>query len=471
VRIELPPGSTLGQTEIIADRVATLLNKQQEVDAAFADVNVGGANIYLTLRKDRKRTSVEFERALQPQLAALADARVSFQSQSGGFSGRDITLIIGSDDPAQLYTHAQKIVHDLSGISAIRSPRIEGDMARPEIVITPRLDLAADLGVTTAALSQAIRIATLGDIDQNVAKFSLSDRQIPIRVVLAEESRRNLSTIENMPVPTASGGSVPLKAVAEIHFGAGPTEIRRYNQIRRIVIGADLAPNVVMSDAMKQINALPSYTNLPQGIRKITQGDAKWQAEMINNFIIAVLSGILLVFAVLVLLYRRIMAPFVNMGSLLLAPLGGAVALHIAGQPVSMPVFIGLLMLLGIVAKNSILLVDFAIEEIGNGVPKHEAILDAGHKRAQPIVMTTVAMVAGMVPTAISLSGDAAWRAPMGVTVIGGLILSTILTLVIVPASYSIADDIERGLAKRLGRLLTFKAGDDGKHPAPQPAE
>jgi multidrug efflux pump subunit AcrB len=469
IKIELPPGSTLGQTEAVSDRVTRLMNDQQEVESAFADVNVGSANIYMTLRQDRQRSSIEFERAMQPKLAAMADARVSFQSQSGGFSGRDITLVIGGNDPVQLTQQAQKIVADMSNLSLVRSPRIEGDMARPEIVITPRLDLAADLGVTTAALSQSIRIATLGDIDQNVAKFSLSDRQIPIRVVLAEESRRDLTTIENMPVPTAMGGSVPLKAVAEIKFGAGPTELRRYNQVRRIVIGADLAQGVVMSEAMARINALPSYANLPQGIRKISQGDAKMQAEMITNFIIAVISGVLLVFAVLVLLYRRIMPPLVNMGSLILAPLGGALALLLMGMPISMPVFIGLLMLLGIVAKNSILLVDFAIEEMASGVPKREAILDAGHKRAQPIVMTTVAMVAGMVPTAISLSGDAAWRAPMGVTVIGGLILSTILTLLIVPAAFSLADGIERKLAKRLGRFLTFRPGDD--RAAPQPAE
>jgi multidrug efflux pump subunit AcrB len=474
VKIELPPGSTLQQTEAVADRVAGLLNEQQEVEAAFADVNVGDANIYMTLRKDRKRSSVEFERAMQPQLANLADARVSFQSQSGGFSGRDITLIIGGDDPVQLQQQAQRIVREMSGVNLIRSPRIEGDMARPEIVVTPRLDLAADLGVTTAALSQTIRIATLGDIDQNVAKFSLSDRQIPIRVMLAEESRRDLSTIENMPVPTANGGSVPLKAVAEIRFGAGPTELRRYNQIRRVVIGADLAQGVVMSDAMKQINALPSYANLPQGIRKITQGDAKWQAEMIQNFMIAVVSGVLLVFAVLVLLYRRFMPPLVNMGSLILAPLGGALALHLAGMPVSMPVFIGLLMLLGIVAKNSILVIDFALEEMNKGVPKFEAIIDAGHKRAQPIVMTTVAMVAGMVPTALSLSGDGAWRAPMGVTVIGGLILSTVLTLVIVPAVFSLALGVEERIGPALRRrLLTYEKGDDRRHAdgQTQPAE
>src|SRR3546814_922357 len=232
-----------------------------------------------------------------------------------------------------------------------------------------------------------------------------------------------------------SSDLVPLQAVADVEFGAGPTEIRRYNQIRRFVIGVDLAPGVVNSEAMAKINALPTLNNLPQGVRKIDIGDAKWQAEMVANFATAVMSGVLLVFAVLVLLYKRILPPFVNMGSLMLAPLGGALALHVAGQPISMPVLIGLLMLLGIVQKNSILLIDFALEEMTKGVNQFDAIVDAGHKRAQPIAMTTVAMVAGMIPTAVSLSGDAAWRAPMGITVIGGLLLSTLLTLLIVPSS------------------------------------
>ena len=329
--------------------------------------------------------------------------------------------------------------------------------------------------VTTSALSQTIRIATIGDIDQNAAKFSLSDRQIPIRVLLSEDSRRALATIENLPVPTARGTTVPLKSVASIGFGAGPTELRRYNQTRRIVIGADLAPGLVTGEAQKKIDALPAITTMPQGIRKVVQGDQKWQAELIMNFMIAVVSGLLLVFSTLVLLYRRFLSPLVNMSSLLLAPLGGLLGLLITGMEISMPVYIGLLMLLGIVAKNSILLVDFAIEEMDHGVEKNAALLDAGRKRAQPIVMTTVAMVAGMVPTALSLSGDGAWRAPMGVVVIGGLILSTLLTLLIVPAGFSLADSIE----KRLGRffssnLLTYRKGDDTKPhgaPAPEPAE
>lgn len=475
VKYELPPGSTLAQSEHISDQINTILSGDRNVENAFYDVNVGGGGVYITLKKKREVTSVEWERALQPKMAAIPDARVSFQSQSGGFSGRDITMVIGGDDPVALEKHAMKIVGEMRGIKEIRSPRIEGDIPRPEIIVTPRLDLAADLGVTTAALSQTIRIATLGDIDQNAAKFSLSDRQIPIRVLLSEDSRRSLSTIENLPVPTSRGMTVPLKSVAEIGFGAGPTELRRYNQTRRIVIGADLAPGLVTSDAQKRIDALPAVKTMPQGVRKIVQGDAKWQAELIKNFIIAVVAGLMLVFSTLVLLYRRFLSPLVNMSSLLLAPLGGLLGLVVAGMAVSMPVYIGLLMLLGIVAKNSILLVDFAIEEMDHGVGKMAALLDAGRKRAQPIVMTTVAMVAGMVPTALSLSGDGAWRAPMGVVVIGGLILSTMLTLLIVPAGFSLADSIEKRLGRFFARnLLTYQPGDDTKPhtaPAPRPAE
>ena len=211
--------------------------------------------------------------------------------------------------------------------------------------------------------------------------------------------------------------------------------------------------------------------NLPQGVRKLNLGDQKWQNELLFNFAIALISGVLLVFAVLVLLYRRFLSPFVNMGSLLLAPLGAAVALHIAGQPVSLFVLIGILMLFGIVAKNSILLIDFAVEMMNHGMPKNEAIWEAGHKRAQPIVMTTIAMVFGMLPTAVSLTGDNSWRAPMEITVIGGLIFSTVLTLLLVPAFFSIAISAET----RIGRIFHKLVGQDAHRTpsgqAPQPAE
>jgi len=476
INVELVPGTTLDQSRKVTQQVVDILAEDEEViDAVFANIQPTESKIYLTLRKDRPISSVEWERSTGPKLAQVADARVSFQAQDGGGpgSGRDITIMLGGDDAELLEQTAQKLVQEMSGVSEIRAPRLNGNIKRPEIIVKPRMDLAADLGVTTISLSQAIRIATLGDIDQNSAKFSLADRQVPIRVSIDEDSRRDISTIENMPVPTANGGSVPLKLVADISFGAGPTEIRRYNQVRRVVIGADLAPGIVTSDAMNKIEQLPTYANLPQGVRRLEVGDTKWQAELFNNFVVAVLSGILLVLAVLILLYKRVTPPFVNLGSLLLAPLGGALALHLTGNPISMPVLIGTLMLLGIVAKNSILLIDFALEEMAKGVSKYDAIIDAGHKRAQPIVMTTVAMVAGMVPTAISLSGDSAWRAPMGVTVIGGLLLSTLLTLLIVPASFSLALGFEEKIGPHLRkRLLTYKPGDDAADRAAQePAE
>ncbi|MCT2401221.1 efflux RND transporter permease subunit [Novosphingobium mangrovi (ex Huang et al. 2023)] len=461
VSIEMAPGTTIEQTDAVATRVTRLIEAQPEVERVLQASREGSGTLYIPLKpaSERKATSIEFERRLAPQLQEIPDARVNFASQSGGFgSGRDISVMLSGSDSDLLNKTAQTLVEQMRSIPGVVAPRIAADLQRPELVIVPRLDLAAQLGVTTAALSQTIRIATMGEIDQNAAKFSLSDRQVPIRVILGRSSRRDFSTIENLPVATATGGSVPLKRVAEIRFGAGPTQIQRYNQARRIFVGADLGEGQVKGPIMEQIQNLPIMKNLPAGVSNAPVGEDKWQAEMIQNFIIAVISGIFLVFAVLVLLYKRFVSPLVNMASLLLAPLGGLLALTVVGQPISMPVYIGILMLLGIVAKNSILLIDFAIEEMGKGVDKLQAIMDAGHKRAQPIVMTTVAMTAGMVPTALSLSGDGAFRAPMGLTVIGGLLLSTLLTLVIVPAAFSLADGFEKRIGPRLRKaLLTFE--------------
>ncbi len=473
IRIFLTPGATLKQTEAVSDHVVALLRDAPEVQSAFSRINVGNANLFLTLRKDRTMTSVEFQRSWADRLNKVADARVSFQSQSGGgpgSTGRDITLTLGGDNSEILNATAQKIVEEMKAMPELVAPRTNADLQRPEIVITPRPQLAAELGVTTQALSQAIRIATLGDIDQNSGKFSLNDRQIPIRPQLGEDARRSLANIENLPVPTSNGGSVPLKLVADISFGAGPVQIQRTNQTRRVSLGADLAPGLVSGDVNPKIDALPTMKNLPQGVVRLNLGEAKWQAELLYYFVIALITGILLVFATLVLLYKRLLPPLVNMGSLMLAPLGGAIALRITGDPVSMPVLIGMLLLLGIVAKNSILLVDFALEEMGKGVDRWTAIMDAGHKRAQPIVMTTVAMVAGMVPVALSLSGDGSFRAPMGVTVIGGLIVSTLLTLLIVPATFSLAVGFEERIGPWLSRTLT-NGGKEGPRAEAQPAE
>ncbi|NCP14846.1 MAG: efflux RND transporter permease subunit [Sphingomonadales bacterium] len=478
VEIEMVPGTTLAETKRVVNSVAARLRTEPEVERLLERIRLGEtSSIFVKLKDDRARTSVEFERELAPDLARFPDARVRFQSQSGGFgSGRDMTVMLAGSDPVLLDQTAARLVEEMRGLPSLVAPRVSADLNRPEIIITPRDKIAAELGVTTAALSQTIRIATLGEIEQNAARFSLSDRQIPIVVRLSEKARTDYRTIENLPVPLANGGSVPLSRVADISFGSGPTAIQRYNQNRRVLVGADLAAGVLKGEAQAQIDALPVLQDLPVGVIRDVVGEEEWQAELITNLIIAIISGVLLVFAVLVLLYKRLMSPLVNMTSLALAPLGGILLIWLLGQPQSMPVYIGILLLLGIVSKNSILLIDFAIEEMNKGVGQRDAIMDAGHKRAQPIVMTTIAMTAGMVPVVVNGylgGGDGAWREPMGWVVIGGLVVSTLLTLLIVPAGFSLADSFEKRVGPWLrSRMLTYKPGDagaDGVAPVPAP--
>jgi multidrug efflux pump subunit AcrB len=465
ISVNMVPGTTIEQTEAVVDAIAARMQEEPEVAMALGIAREGNGNVRLVFNDDRERTSLEFERQLAPVLQRYPDARVNFRDQQGGGgggSGRALQVMLTGGDPEVLDQTATTLVEQMAGVRGAVGPRLEVDLQRPELLIKPREDLASSLGVSTQALSQAIRIATMGEVDQNAAKFSLSDRQIPIRVRLATEARRDIDNIRNLPVPTATGGSVPLERVADISFGMGPTSIQRYNQDRRVFVTADLEPGFASGDVESEIYDLPIMRNLPPGVSRTPVGAQEWQGQLVDSFVIALGTGILLVFSVLVLLYRRLVSPLVNMGSLFLAPFGGLIALLLLNQPISLPVFIGVLMLFGIVAKNSILLIDFALEEMASGKRKRDAIIEAGHKRAQPILMTTVAMVAGMLPTALSLSGDSAWRAPMGTVVIGGLIVSTALTLLIVPAGFSLADSLEKRLGPWLrDRFLTYNPADE----------
>jgi len=467
--IELPPGGTLEDTSRVSAAAAAILRKSPEVTNVVEFVGDGSeirnANLYISLvpRADRSMSQKQWEQQMMPVLSQVPDGHLSFSTQSGN-GGRDVQLYLTGDDPALVERTGREVMAQMRTLNELHDARIKGDLPRPEIVVHPRLDIAAALGVSVQSISETIRIATLGDLPQNGAKFSLRDRQIPIRVSLAENARRDLATLENMPVPTASGASVPLKSVADLSFGQGPSAVRRYNQSRRVYLEADLSPGVVLGTATKKIYALPAMKHLPPGVHLVETGNAEFMKELYQNFMLAVGSGVLMVFAVLVLLFVRVFQPITILSALPLS-LGGAVlALLLTGLPFSLPVVIGILMLMGIVAKNSILLVDFAIEEMRAGKTRLEAILEAGHKRARPIVMTTVAMVAGMLPVASGWGGDSDFRGPMAIAVIGGLITSTGLTLVIVPAVFTVLDDIERWIAPKAGRLLAETAA------APRPA-
>ncbi|MFZ9709508.1 MAG: efflux RND transporter permease subunit [Steroidobacteraceae bacterium] len=466
IEIELPPGVQLEETARIAAKVTEIVRRQPEATDIIESIGGGEvrqATIYVTLvpRNQRDVSQSEWEERIQPLFASIPDARISFGGGDPG-GGRAVTLYLTGEDPVRLENAARAAAAAMRELPELRDARVVGDMPRPEVLVRPRLDLAAELGVSVAAISQTIRIATLGDLPQNAAKFSLADRQVPIRVSLLENSRRDLATLENLPVRTATGGTVPLKAVADISFGQGPSAIRRYNQSRRVVLDADLAPGAQLGPALAKVYALPEIKQLPEGVRLVEFGQAEFIKELFSNFLLAIIAGLLLVFAVLVLLFSRVFQPITILSALPLSVGGAVIALMLVGQPFSLPVVIGFLMLMGIVGKNSILLVDFAIEEIRAGKSRTEALIEAGHKRARPIVMTTVAMVAGMIPVALALEGSE-FRAPMGISVIGGLITSTVLTLVIVPAMFSVVDDVERWIGPRALRWLS---GESSTKPA-----
>ncbi len=457
LHIELPPGVNLADTKKVANEAYHIVASQPQVTSVDESVGDNGslnsADLYITLvpRSKRDISQTKWQDKVLGLLEAIPDARMNFQTQNGDSDGHAITIDITGDDLGLLTRTARRVMEQMRKLPGVIDVGSQDDLPQPQILIRPRFDLAARLGVTVASISDTIRIATLGDLMQNDAKFTLPDRQVPILVSLKSSARHDLSTLENLPVPTSSGGTVPLKAVADISFGQGPVSIHSRDQSLTVAIDADLN-GIQLGTAMKEIYAVPALKHLPPGVRLVPAGNAQLMSELFADFGIAMVTGLLMVFAVLVLLFVRVLQPLTILSSLPLS-LGGAVlALWVTDKPLSLGVMIGFLMLMGIVAKNAILLVDFAIEEMRAGKDRLTALLEAGHKRARPIVMTTFAMVAGMLPVALAVGDE--FRAPMAIAVIGGLITSTALTLIVVPAGFTLIDDIERWVGPKLRRAL-----------------
>jgi multidrug efflux pump subunit AcrB len=325
----------------------------------------------------------------------------------------------------------------------------------------------AKLGVSTEDLAETIRVATIGDIGPALARFDTGDRLVPIRVQLNEKARTNLQVIEQVRVRTATGIGAPLSTIADISLDQGPTTIDRFDRNRRAVLTADLVGRASLEDAMKAIYALPVVRSHPSSVKFSESGDAENMADLFDGFANAMKFGLMMVYAVLVLLFGSFLQPITILFSLPLSIGGAIIALLIGGMQLTVPVAIGMLMLMGIVTKNAIMLVDFAIESIHAGMQRDEAIIDAGLKRARPIVMTTIAMVAGMIPSALAFGDGGEFRAPMAYTVIGGLLFSTALSLVFVPAVFVMMDNVSR-LLGRIGRRFISKS-DEVDHKGPKP--
>ncbi|WP_158743281.1 efflux RND transporter permease subunit [Acidisphaera sp. L21] len=469
--LELPPGATLADTRAKTDAVARLFQTEPGVTTIFV---VGGATptgagesirtasmvVGLVPKGQRSRSQKTIEEALSRHLATVPDLHGWLVNDRGE---RELSVTVLGDDPAALNHAVAKLEGAMRRLPSFRDVAANAGVDRPEIRVVPRNEEATRFGVSTETIADAIRIATIGDIAANLAKYRDGDRLIPIRVQLDPAARTSLAALEVLPVPGTAGLTVPLAAVADLGFGAGPSSIERYDRVRRVLIGADLARGEALGAALEKVYALPEARNLPPGVRVQSGGDAEIMGEVFDGFTSAMGAGLLMVMAVLVLLFGDIFQPVTILLSLPLSIGGVILALLLTGEPLSMPVVIGVLMLIGIVTKNAIMLVDFAIEARAKGIPRRQAITEAGTKRARPIVMTTVAMVAGMVPSALGIGDGGEFRAPMAIGVIGGLVVSTLLSLVFVPSFYTVMDDLS-GLAKRLGRRATLEG-------AKQPAE
>jgi HAE1 family hydrophobic/amphiphilic exporter-1 len=458
--IELPPGATLDETDAVLRRVTRELRARKEVVGVYSSVgsnnsvNKGSVTADLTDKSQRISQKV-FSRQMVDQFAAIPGARIGAGGSNGGgpSDGSGYTLSLVSDNGPALEAAARKVEAEMRSVPGLAHVVNTASIARPEIVVTPRPDQAARAGVSAGAISQAVRVATIGDVDQNLPKYNLGDRQVPIRLRLNDDARGDIAVLQTLQVPTANG-SVPLSAVADIRFGAGPSQIDRRDRARVATITAEL-DGIVVGEAAKRVHALASVKTLPNGVKEVAAGDAEFIQEMITGFLGALITGILLMYVVLVLLFRSFAHPITIMVALPLA-IGGAFGLLVlAKSSFSISTLIGILMLMGIAAKNSILLVEYAIMAMKeHGMDKRTAIVDAAHKRARPILMTTVAMGAGMLPTAIGLGAEVEFRAPMAIAVIGGLITSTLLSLLYIPVVFILMDGLTVRASRLMGRIF-----------------
>jgi HAE1 family hydrophobic/amphiphilic exporter-1 len=468
INIEGPPGATVADMRDIVDRVDALVARQPETKAVFAQVGGAGGGgggvvslgggvtqgaVVAVLKEDRKAKVAQIRDRLRPLLRQVPDTRLTFDTS--GFGSAGVRIILTSETGEGLEATALELQREMRTIPGLADPRPDTPPGGAEVVIRPRPDEAARLGVSAEVIALAARIATIGDIDANVSKLDVGERRIPIRVRLPIKDRSNLAVIRNLRLPTASGGITTLDSVADISFQAGPAEIDRFDRKRNLTTIADLTGGTQLGDILPKVQALPIMHRLPPGVGQATQGQEQALGQLLVGFLVALFSGVGLVYAVMVLLFRSFFKPFVILSALPTAIGGGLLAMLLFNAPLSIPSAIGFLMLMGLAAKNSILLVEYAIEREREGKSQREALYEACRERARPIVMTTLAMQAGMLPTALAFGNGSEFRQPMAIAVIGGLMTSTVLSLVLVPVVYEFVDDFERWLSPKMSRLVT----------------
>ncbi|KQP61561.1 efflux RND transporter permease subunit [Methylobacterium sp. Leaf108] len=470
--VELPPGARLADTTRVTDGLVERIRGLPEVRSVFVDggrqlpgkkeVRLATFTINLTPKNARARTQKQMDVVIGALLRETPDIRFWALRESGQ---RDLTLVVAGPDRLVVADTAAQLQREAAGVPHLVNVMSTAPLDRTEVRIRPKAGVAADLGVSTDLIAETVRVGTIGDIGANLAKFNAGDRQVPIRVQLPERLRGDLSEIATMKVPVKAGAAVPLASVADISLGQGPTAIDRYDRAIRVALEADMQGSDALGSLIEAVMALPTAKNLPPGVTLRQTGDAEVMGEVFEGFALAMGAGLMMVFGVLVLLFGNFLQPLTILFSLPLSIGGAILGLLIFSKPISMPVVIGILMLMGVVTKNAIMLVDFAIEEMAAGVDRATAIIDAGRKRARPIVMTTIAMAAGMVPSAMALGIGGEFRAPMAIAVIGGLIVSTGLSLIFVPAIFVLVDDLSRLIVRLFSRFIGTKDEPEAGEP------
>lgn len=468
VYLELPPGTTLAQTHAAAERAREMIGKVKHVESIYttagggsvgSDPFAGGAStevrkatltVLLAERGERPRKQI-IESEMRTALSELPGAR--FKVGLGG-SGEKYQLALKGEDPVALAAAAAAVEKDLRKIPGLGNISSSASLTRAEVAIRPDFAKAADMGVTSAAIAETLRIATMGDYDSALAKLNLSQRQVPIVVKLDTDARQDLEVLGRLMVPGVKG-PVMLSQVATFEMSGGPAVVSRLNRVRNVNFEVELS-GVPLGEVTEAVAKLPSIVNLPAGVQQLEIGDAEVQGEMVAGFGMAMLTGVLCIYIVLVLLFKDFLHPISIIPAVILSFGGAFMGLLVTGKMLSMPSFIGLVMLIGVSTKNSILLVEYAImARREHGLDRFEALMDACHKRARPIIMTTIAMVAGMLPLVIGLGhADNSFRAPMAAAVIGGLITSTILSLLVTPSFFTIVDDIEHFVGRIKRKVL-----------------
>ncbi|GLS39901.1 acriflavine resistance protein B [Mesorhizobium tianshanense] len=474
ISVELQPGSTIEQTTAVVQDITRRLEGEPAVDSIFATIGtaaesgggptrgstsaeVRSANVTVNLKPRDERTvsQQEFEAAVSPKLNDIAGARIQFGAD--GFSGAKVSITLVGDNGDALQQTSDALIDQMKSVPGLSNPTSTAATTKPELIVRPDSAKAAELGITPTEIAETVKIATVGDTDTSLPKFNLGDRQVSIVVTLPDGAIDDPSKLAILPL-TGSKGTVPLAAIADISFSAGPNSIARVDRSRSATVEADLS-GITLGEATTAIRALPAMQNLPEGVHELARGDAARMQELFSGFATAIAAGILLMYLTLVLLFRSFVQPVTILVALPLS-VGGALGfMLITGKALGISPLIGLLMLMGIAAKNSILLVEYAlIAERERGMSRFEALIDAARKRARPIVMTSIAMGAGMLPIALGIGADAETRAPMAIAVIGGLLSSTVLSLIYVPVVYTFMDDIQRLLSRHLRKLLVERS-------------